>query len=56
MYKKFGAVVQGPQIELNLFMPDNTRDPSQYTRGGSPRIKQIHVRGDFQKDINGLVD
>jgi 1,4-alpha-glucan branching enzyme len=48
MYDKFGAVVQGPRVEFNLFLPDNMRDPSQYVRGGSPRIKQIHVRGDFQ--------
>jgi hypothetical protein len=47
MYEKFGAVVQGSRVEFNLFLPDNTRDPSQYVRGGSPRIKQIHVRGDF---------
>ncbi|MGR8981657.1 MAG: alpha-amylase family glycosyl hydrolase [Gammaproteobacteria bacterium] len=48
MYEKFGAVVQGPRVEFNLFLPDNTRDPSQYIRGGDPRIRQIHVRGDFQ--------
>lgn len=48
MYENFGAVVKGSRIEFNLFLPDNARDPSQYVRGGSPRIKQIHVRGDFQ--------
>lgn len=48
MYEQFGAVVQGPKVEFKLFLPDNLRDPSQYVRGGSPRIKQIHVRGDFQ--------
>jgi 1,4-alpha-glucan branching enzyme len=48
MYERFGAVVQGPRVEFNLFLPDNTRDPSQYVRGGLPRIRQIHVRGDFQ--------
>jgi pullulanase len=48
MYEQFGAVVQGPRVEFNLFLPDNTRDPTQYVRGGSPRIKRIHVRGDFQ--------
>jgi pullulanase len=48
MYEKFGAVVQGSRVEFKLFLPDNTRDPSQYVRGGSPRIRQIHVRGDFQ--------
>ena len=51
MYEKFGAVVHGPRVEFNLFVPDNTRDPSQYIRGGSPRIKQIHVRGDFQDSV-----
>ena len=48
MYEQFGAVVQGPRVEFKLFLPDNTRDPTQYVRGGSPRIKRIHVRGDFQ--------
>ena len=52
MYEKFGAVAQGLRVEFNLFLPDNMRDSSQYVRGGSPRIKQIHVRGDFQ-DIAG---
>ena len=48
MQEKFGAVAQGLRVEFNLFLPDNTRDSSQYVRGGSPRIRQIHVRGDFQ--------
>ncbi|AFL75608.1 alpha-amylase family glycosyl hydrolase [Thiocystis violascens] len=51
MYETFGAVVQGPRVEFHLFLPDNARDPSQYFRGGSPRIKQIHVRGDFQDAV-----
>ena len=48
MYEQFGAVVEDPRVEFQLFLPDNTRDARQYVRGGSPRIKQIHVRGDFQ--------
>ena len=54
MYEKFGAVVQGSRVAFNLFLPDNTRDPSQYVRGGSPRIKQIHVRGDFQSMLGRI--
>lgn len=51
MYEKFGAVVQGNSVTWKLFIPDNARDPSQYTRGDSPSIRSIRVRGDFQSEI-----
>lgn len=53
MYERFGAVVDGQQVEFKLFFPDNARDPTQYVRGGLPRIREIRVRGDFQSRIGG---
>lgn len=53
MYETFGARVSGNQVEFNLFFPDTRRDPTQYVRGGVPRIRTIHVRGDFQSQIGG---
>jgi pullulanase len=53
MYETFGPVVTGNTVEFRLFFPDNTRDPSQYTRGGSPRIQRIQIAGDFQTRIGG---
>jgi pullulanase len=54
MYEEFGAVVQNRQVEFKLFIPDNTVDPTQYTRGGQPRIREICIRGDFQGQIGGI--
>lgn len=51
MYEKFGAVVSGPRVVFSLFLPDKAIDPTQYVRGGSPRIKEIHVCGDFQNSL-----
>jgi 1,4-alpha-glucan branching enzyme len=51
LYEQFGAVVSGQSVEFRLFIPDNTRDPSQYVRGGSPRIRSIQVTGTFQPKI-----
>ena len=53
MYEEFGANVKKKKVEFKLFFPDNKRDPSQYTRGGSPRIKKIQVIGNFQSKIGG---
>jgi 1,4-alpha-glucan branching enzyme len=53
MYEEFGAVVDQNKVEFKLFFPGNTRDPTQYRRGGLPRIKEIRVRGDFQSHIGG---
>ncbi|GBF82540.1 hypothetical protein [Aphanothece sacrum] len=54
MYQDFGAVVNRDQVEFKLFIPDNTVDKSQYTRGGSPQIQEIRIRGDFQEQIGGV--
>jgi hypothetical protein len=51
MYETFGARVTGDRVEFNLFLPDMRRDPTQYGRGGLPRIRTIHVRGDFESQI-----
>lgn len=53
MYEQFGAVVDQNKVEFKLFFPDSSIDPSQYTRGGLPKIKEIRVRGDFQSHIGG---
>ena len=51
MYEGFGAVVQEPQVTFRLFLPDNTQDPTQYSRGGDPHINSIRAIGDFQQQI-----
>jgi hypothetical protein len=48
MYEEFGAVVDKKKVEFKLFFPDKSVDPTQYIRGGLPRIKEIRIRGDFQ--------
>ena len=51
MYETFGAVVNDHRVEFRLFFPDVTKDPSQYSAGGLPRIQQIQVTGDFQHHL-----
>lgn len=51
MYQDFGASVNESVVTFQLFFPDNTVDPSQYTRGGSPRIRDIRIRGTFQEAL-----
>jgi 1,4-alpha-glucan branching enzyme len=54
MYEQFGAVVhQDNKVEFKLFFPDNSKDPTEYVRGGLPYIKEIRVRGDFQAQTGG---
>jgi 1,4-alpha-glucan branching enzyme len=53
MYEKFGAEVKEKQVTFRLFFPDSAVDPSQYTRGGHPRIREIRILGDFQSNIGG---
>ena len=48
MYEQFGARVTGPDVTFRLFFPDNSVDPSQYVRGGTPHISSIRVLGTFQ--------
>jgi 1,4-alpha-glucan branching enzyme len=53
MYENFGPSIDTRQVTFTVFLPDNTVDPSQYVRGGSPKIKEIRVTGDFQKQLGG---
>lgn len=54
MYERFGASVTGSGVEFRLFLPDAAVDAAQYLRGGAPRIRQVRVRGDFQRAIGGV--
>ncbi len=49
MYESFGfsRSAAGEQ-SIQLFVPDNTIDPSQYTRGGASNIAAVSIIGDFQ--------
>lgn len=51
MYEDFGARVDGRSVELSLFLPDNTVDPSQYEGDGDPRIHSLQVAGTFQPHL-----
>ena len=50
MYEQFGARLQGKKVEFKLFLPDRTVDPSQYVRGGEPKIREVKLIGDFQHE------
>lgn len=49
MYETFGFTrsASGEQ-SIRLFIPDNSIDPAQYTRGGSCQIASVGIIGDFQ--------
>ena len=51
MYESFGAVAEEPKVTFRLFLPDNSRDSNQYSRGDDPHIISIRVIGDFQQQI-----
>ena len=51
MYEDFGARVDGRSVELSLFLPDNTVDPSQYEGDGDPRLHSLQVAGTFQPHL-----
>ncbi|MEM9721949.1 MAG: alpha-amylase family glycosyl hydrolase [Bacteroidota bacterium] len=53
MYQQFGANVSESTVTFQLFFPDNQIDPTQYRRGGSPKIKEIRIRGNFQAALGG---
>lgn len=54
MYETFGpTVAENGRVTFNLFLPDNKVDPTQYRRGGDPKIREIRVRGDFQHLLGG---
>jgi pullulanase len=49
MYESFGFTRSASgQQGIKLFIPDNTIDPSQYTRGGTSNIAAVSIIGDFQ--------
>ncbi len=49
MYETFGFTrsASGDQ-SIQLFVPDNTIDPTQYTRGGACQIASVSIVSDFQ--------
>ncbi len=53
MYEQFGFThsTSGEQ-SISLFIPDNTIDPTQYTRGGASGITTVGIVGDFQHLVN----
>jgi 1,4-alpha-glucan branching enzyme len=53
MYETFGAGRQDDgSYAFRLFVPDNTRDPAQYVRGGDCKITEVRIAGDFQSLID----
>jgi hypothetical protein len=57
MYQDFGAreIDDTRQVRFSLFIPDNTLDPGQYRRGGSPNIASAQAIGDFES-VFGAAD
>jgi pullulanase len=58
MYEKFGFTrsASGAQ-SITLFIPDNTVDSAQYTRGSVSHIASITIVSDFQSVVNpGSID
>ena len=53
MYEQFGARVEGDSVTFSLFIPDNTRDSTQYRGIRDPRIAHLHVLGSFQATRGG---
>ena len=53
MYQDFGASVNENIVTFQLFFPDNSIAPDQYTRGGLPNIQEIRIRGSFQEALRG---
>ena len=51
MYESFGPSIQGNTVTFRVFFPDSSKDPTQYVRGGLPRIKTMHLVGDFQSEL-----
>jgi 1,4-alpha-glucan branching enzyme len=54
MYEKFGPGRQEDgSYGFRLFVPDNTVDPTQYSRGGACKITEVRIVGDFQRTVDG---
>jgi hypothetical protein len=52
MYEQFGFSRTAAGDMIQLFVPDNTIDPTQYARGGPSRIVEVRVVSDFQNQVN----
>ena len=52
MYEQFGFSRTPAGDQIQLFVPDNTVDPTQYTGGGPSRIAEVRVVSDFQSIVN----
>jgi pullulanase len=53
VYEQFGFSRTAAGDRIQLFIPDNSVDPSQYTVGGPCRISDVRVVSDFQATVNG---
>jgi pullulanase len=52
MYEAFGfSRSPDGRLGFKLFVPDNTVDPTQYTSGDTPKIRDVTIVGDFQAAI-----
>jgi 1,4-alpha-glucan branching enzyme len=51
MYEQFGAseIANTGRAQFQLFLPDSSLDPLQYTRGGDHHIRRMRVAGTFQR-------
>jgi len=52
MYETFGFNRTAAGDQIQLFVPDNTVDPTQYAIGGPCRIAGVKVVSDFQSIVN----
>jgi 1,4-alpha-glucan branching enzyme len=52
MYEQFGFRRTAAGDQIQLFVPDNTLDPTQYADHGPCRIVEVRVVSDFQNQIN----
>ena len=48
MYEQFGFSRTATGDQIQLFVPDNIVDPTQYIRGGPSRIGEVRIVSDFQ--------
>ena len=49
MYESFGFTQTAAGVQsIQLFIPDNVVDPTQYTRGAASNIRALSLIGDFQ--------
>ena len=53
MYEQFGFTDSREGQQINLFVPYNTVDPTQYTGNKPAHIVEVRLVGDFQSRVNG---